>query len=107
MGLSVTTIEADVSAVVSDEGQITERFSEVNGAIFTVAVVEGVGSRDDTVEEGVDWLVEGPGAADSVVSTEGVGGSSSDGGDQQTRISNGRGDGSSETSWDRNNNNGS
>lgn len=54
---------------VIDEGQFAQGLRDVDGAVFTVAVVEGVGSGDDTVEESVDGLIEGPGTADDVFGT--------------------------------------
>ena len=68
-GLSLATIEADISVAVGDEGQFTQGLGEVDGAVFTVAVVEGVGSRDNTVEESINGLVEGPSTADDVGSS--------------------------------------
>lgn len=54
---------------VIDEGQFAQGLGDEDGAVFTVAVVEGVGSGDDTVEESVDGLIEGPGTADDVFGT--------------------------------------
>ncbi len=71
LGLILAAIITDVSAHVVDEGQVAQLFGEVDGTIFTVAVVEGVGSADDTVVEGVDGLVEGPSTADDVGSSVG------------------------------------
>jgi hypothetical protein len=65
-GLITAAFEANISLGVGDEGQFTQRFFEENGAIFTVAVEEGVGSIDDTVVESIDWLIEGPSTADDV-----------------------------------------
>lgn len=70
-GLIIAAFIADITAVVVDEGQFAQGLGEVDGAVFTVAVVEGVGSVDDTVVEGVDGLVEGPGTADGVSSSIG------------------------------------
>lgn len=71
--LSLAAFEADISVVVGDEGQFAQRLVQQNGAVFTVAVVQAVGSIDSTVPEGVDGLVQSPGAADSVVGTIGSG----------------------------------
>lgn len=65
-GLSLATIKADISVAVGDEGQFTQGLGEVDCAVFTVAVVERVGSRDNTVEESIDGLVEGPSTADDI-----------------------------------------
>lgn len=70
-GLSLAAFEADVTVVVGDIGQFAQRLGEVDGAVFTVAVVERVGGHDGTVEQGIDGLVQSPGTADGVVSTEG------------------------------------
>ena len=72
-GLTLAAFEADVSVVVGDIGQFAQRLGEVDGAVFTVAVVEGVGSHDSTVVQGIDGLVQGPSTADSVVGTIGGG----------------------------------
>lgn len=66
LGLILAAIVADVSTDVVNEGQVTQGLSEVDGTVFTIAVVKGVGSRDDTVVEGVDGLVEGPSTADDI-----------------------------------------
>jgi hypothetical protein len=65
-GLSVATIEADISVRVGDEGEVAQGLGDVDGAVFTVAVVEGVGGSDNTVQESIDGLVEGPSATDNV-----------------------------------------
>lgn len=75
---TLAAFEADITLIVVDEGQFAQRLGDVDGAVFTVAVVEGVGSFNDTVVEIVDGLVEGPGTADNIVST--VGGSITDNG---------------------------
>lgn len=71
-GLILAAFIADITAVVVDESQFAQRLNEVDGAIFTVAVVEGVGSIDKTVEERVDGLVEGPRTADGIGGSIGV-----------------------------------
>lgn len=71
--LTLAAFEADVSVVVGDIGQFAQGLGEVDGAVFTVAVVEGVGSHDSTVVQGIDGLVQGPSTADSVVGTIGSG----------------------------------
>lgn len=68
-GLTTAAFEADVSLGVGDEGQFAQGLGEVDGTVFTIAVVDGVGSLDFTVQEIVDGLVEGPSTADSVVGT--------------------------------------
>lgn len=68
-GLILATFIADITVTVINEGQFTQGLGNVNGAVFTVAVVKGVGSGDFTVEESVDGLVEGPSTADNVFST--------------------------------------
>lgn len=97
LGLSVAAIETDVSVVVSDEGQVTQVLGDVDGTIFTVAVVEGIGSRDDTVEEIVDGLVEGPSTADGVVSSEGQSSSNVLSSNQSRGGNSGRSDGSTQS----------
>ena len=70
-GLVLAAFIANITAVVVDEGQFAQGLNEEDGTIFTVAVVEGIGSHDFTVDEGVDGLIEGPGTADDVESAEG------------------------------------
>jgi len=65
-GFTTAAFEADISISVGDEGQFTQGLGEVDGTIFTITVVEGVGSVDNTVEESIDGLVEGPSTADNV-----------------------------------------
>ena len=69
--MTLAAFEADISVVVGDEGQFTQRLVEQDGAVFTVAVVQAVGSIDSSVPESIDGLVQGPSTADSVVSTIG------------------------------------
>ncbi len=71
IAFTLAAFEADVSVVVGDEGQVTQRLVEQDGNIFTVAVVQAVGSVDSSVPESIDGLVQSPGTADSVVSTIG------------------------------------
>ena len=73
VALTLAAFKADVSVVVGDEGQFTQRLVEQDGAVFTVAVVQAVGSEDSSVPESIDGLVQSPGTADSVVSTIGSG----------------------------------
>jgi hypothetical protein len=68
-GLSTAAFEANVALVVGDEGQFAQGLGEEDGTVFTIAVVEGVGSLNLTAQEIVDGLVEGPSTADSVEST--------------------------------------
>ncbi len=67
--MTLAAFEADVSVVVGDEGQFTQRLVEQDGTVFTVAVVQAVSSIDSSVPESIDRLIQGPGTADSVVST--------------------------------------
>ena len=68
LGLSAALLEASVTAAV-DVGQRGEGLGDVDGAVFTVAVVEGVSGADGTIKEGVDGRVEGPSAVNVVVVT--------------------------------------
>lgn len=65
-GLILAAFITDITTLVVDESQFTQWLSEVDGTIFTVAIVEGVGSEDHTVEEGIDGLIEGPGTTDDI-----------------------------------------
>jgi len=71
VGFTLAAFEADVSVVVGDEGQFTQRLVEQDGDVFTVAVVQAVGSIDSSVPESIDGLVQSPSTADNVVGTIG------------------------------------
>lgn len=81
-GLTTAAFEANISFSVGDEGQFTQGLVEEDGTVFTITVVDRVGSIDDTVEESVNGLVEGPSTADDVVST--IRSSISGGADRET-----------------------
>lgn len=68
-GLTTAAFEADITVCVGNEGQFTQGFGEVDGTVFTIAVVKGVGSVNNTIEESIDGLVGGPSTADDVVSS--------------------------------------
>ena len=68
-GFTTAAFEADITVSVGDEGQFTQGLGDIDGTIFTITVVDGVGSIDYSVEESVDGLVEGPSTADDVVSS--------------------------------------
>lgn len=70
-GFTTAAFEADISFSVGNEGQFAQGLAEVDGTVFTIAVVEGVGSIDDSIVESIDGLVEGPSTADDVVSSIG------------------------------------
>lgn len=45
-GLILAAFIADITTLVVDEGQFAQWLRKVDGAIFTVTIVEGVGSLD-------------------------------------------------------------
>ena len=68
-GSIVAAFSADFTAVVVDEGQVGHGVGQQHSNILTVAVVDRVGSIDNTSLHGVDRRVQGPGTRHNVVST--------------------------------------